>query len=182
MRPQSAQRYRPQSASNNNRHSQKPVDFVYDIDVRKEIRAALDHERAKLLRLTKEREQALREPNLWLFDRRDLDTVNGVPTSPPKKILSPKQKQCWGTPRVTPREVPEKEVKTTVAPPKSPVHAAMDEIVWAQKKPTKKKERPKTAIGKRNSIAENVHNAERQTKSFHDNSERNKRQHHCDRY
>lgn len=45
-----------------------PVDFVYDINVRRKLREAIDLERRMLLSETKAKEERLRASNHWIFD------------------------------------------------------------------------------------------------------------------
>ncbi|OQR97746.1 hypothetical protein ACHHYP_10106 [Achlya hypogyna] len=137
------------------RHRQSakaPVDFVYDVDVRKELRAALDEERKGLLQQAQARERALRDANLWLYDRRQ-------PHSPRKTKGREASKECWTTSCDTRPACYSTEVKDDMD----------DEIIWTKPAPaTSKKARPSTAKGKRNSVAENVHWSAPQTQSYHD--------------
>ncbi|KAG6620736.1 uncharacterized protein IUM83_11675 [Phytophthora cinnamomi] len=59
----------------------EPVDFVYDINVRRKLREQLDAERMRVLHEATAREARLRAENKWVFDKRD--------TSPPRR------KQAW---------------------------------------------------------------------------------------
>jgi hypothetical protein len=61
--------------------SSEPVDFVYDVNVRRRLREQLDAERRQILQEANAREARLRAENKWVFDKRD--------TSPPKR------KQAW---------------------------------------------------------------------------------------
>ncbi|KAH9113879.1 hypothetical protein LEN26_012004 [Aphanomyces euteiches] len=149
-RPQSASSTRrPQSAScarkyETTRPEELPIDFVYDLETRKKLRAAIDSERHELLELNQEREQDLRDADLWLVDKRR-----------PRK-----EKVCWSTPR---RNVPTPTRRDCSLEKTSPLHQALDEIVWARPK----KQRPKSAVNRRNSVAENVHFSEWQTSPYH---------------
>ncbi|KAG3191501.1 hypothetical protein PC128_g10912 [Phytophthora cactorum] len=49
----------------------EPVDFVYDINVRRKLREQLDADRRNNLLKAKAREAALRAENKWVFDKRD---------------------------------------------------------------------------------------------------------------
>ncbi|GMF65311.1 unnamed protein product [Phytophthora lilii] len=71
----------------------EPVDFVYDINVRRKLREQLDAERRRLLQEATARETELRAENKWVFDKRD--------TSPPRR------KQAW-----QPSPSPSKTVST----------------------------------------------------------------------
>ncbi|KAG6962299.1 hypothetical protein JG688_00008655 [Phytophthora aleatoria] len=49
----------------------EPVDFVYDINVRRKLREQLDADRRNNLLKAKAQEAALRAENKWVFDKRD---------------------------------------------------------------------------------------------------------------
>ncbi|KAF0720760.1 Aste57867_39 [Aphanomyces stellatus] len=169
---------RPQSASTTRKYDTTkpkipPVDFVYDIATRKQLRAAIELERKELRHLVQERETDLRQANLWLNDKRP---------SPPK-AKARKERVCWSTPRrampppssssASRESTPRVDVAMTVVPldNTSQLHRALDEIVWPREQmpPSmeKKKQRPMSAINRRNSIAENVHFVEWQTSNYH---------------
>ncbi|OQS00579.1 hypothetical protein THRCLA_21675 [Thraustotheca clavata] len=136
----------PQKITRKQPLPQKPVDFVYDLDTRKQLREALDKERMELIQQTKEREKTLRVANLWLFDRRGEGKKHKIP----KKHT----KACWQEDSVQQEEI------------------GHQDIIWNTKeKSTKKKTRPSTAKGKRNSVAENVHRYEIQTQAYHQNED-----------
>lgn len=68
----------PQEASLARKDSE-PVDFVYDIDVRRKLREEIDSERAKILHDTTLKEAELRAANKWVYDKTD----------------RPERKQAW---------------------------------------------------------------------------------------
>ncbi|ETV99297.1 hypothetical protein H310_08029 [Aphanomyces invadans] len=152
QRPQSAAPRR--SGGTQPKPKSLPVDFVYDIDIRKQLRTAIDAERRDLLRATQAREALLRDANQWL------------PNSRPDKKALKQENVAWSTPR---RHKPQPWERKQVPP----VGVAMelkqhDEVVWSAAAPTtSKKARPKSAVNRRNPVAENVHFASWQTTSYH---------------
>ncbi|KAL3661629.1 hypothetical protein V7S43_013388 [Phytophthora oleae] len=66
-----------------NKPAAEPVDFVYDINMRRKLREQLDAERRNVLLEAKAREAKLRSESKWVFDKRD--------NSPPRR------KQAWQT-------------------------------------------------------------------------------------
>ncbi|RQM23715.1 hypothetical protein B5M09_003918 [Aphanomyces astaci] len=146
---------RPQSAAakRSGRKPTIPVDFVYDVDVRKQLRAAIDAERRDVLHATQAREAKLREANQWL------------PNSRPKQ-----EKVAWSTPR---RKLPPSprapsvnvEGASTMTNAATTLGSKQDEVVW--ERPTPKKVRPQSAVNRRNPVADNVHFASWQTGSYH---------------
>nr|CCA17615.1 AlNc14C37G3274 [Albugo laibachii Nc14] len=64
-----------------------PVDFVYDINVRRKLREAIDSERRMLLIETKAKEERLRASNQWVYDATD-NSKKKNPTSRTTPIAS----------------------------------------------------------------------------------------------
>ncbi|KDO23591.1 hypothetical protein SPRG_10786 [Saprolegnia parasitica CBS 223.65] len=156
--------YRPQSAA---RARAAPVDFVYDMDTRKELRQALDKERKELLQQAQERERKLRDANLWLHDRRNEQGPVKAKSQPRKTTRSkPTSKECWTSSSCD-------DLLRTVHVAVEIKDDADDEITWtsssapATSKTKTKHGRPLTAKGPRNSVAENVHRSAPQTQAYH---------------
>lgn len=61
----------PQDASLPPRKESEPVDFVYDIDVRRRLREEIDSERAKIRYDATLKEAELRAANKWVYDKTD---------------------------------------------------------------------------------------------------------------
>ncbi|KAE9330212.1 hypothetical protein PR003_g15370 [Phytophthora rubi] len=80
-RAKSPKRRTKRSSSKSDKSKEEPVDFVYDINVRRKLREQLDAERRRVLHEATARETRLRAQNKWVFDKRE--------KSPPRR------KQAW---------------------------------------------------------------------------------------
>ncbi|KAG7377599.1 hypothetical protein PHYPSEUDO_011415, partial [Phytophthora pseudosyringae] len=80
--PSEQQQHKRPSSRKQPKPTADPIDFVYDINVRRRLREQVDAERSRILQEATAREAKLRAQSRWVFDKRQ--------ASPP-----PRRKQAW---------------------------------------------------------------------------------------